>query len=85
MAKPNDVDFSIYESCAALLQLLSTIVTALAAMNATIPTNFTLSVGILSNELPVLYFLVNKPNRRISRGQFLALKMRVFAYYRLIS
>jgi len=31
------------------------------------------------------YFSANKPTRRISRGQFLALKMRVFPYYRLIS
>ena len=31
------------------------------------------------------YFLANKPARRISRGQFLALKMRVFPHYRLIS
>jgi len=36
-----------------------------------------------SLELP--YFPANKPTRRISRGQFLALKMRVFSYYRLIS
>jgi len=34
-------------------------------------------------ELP--YFPANKPNRRIIRGQFLALKMSVFPYYRLIS
>jgi len=37
----------------------------------------------IKNALP--YFPANKPTRRISRGQFLALKMRVFPYYRLIS
>ena len=31
------------------------------------------------------YFPANKPTQQISRGQFLALKMRVFPYYCLIS
>ena len=31
------------------------------------------------------YFPANKPTRQISRGQFLAMQMRVFACYRRIS
>jgi len=38
---------------------------------------------LISDEIP--YFPANQLTWRISRGQFLALKMRVFPYYRLIS